>query len=100
MNNKIEFKYGKVMRLPGIDTTTLNSRLQAMGLEIRRVSGIISELYAPNYEALGFPRRREKISEGVFTDASEIQAQGTGKKVSADDLDALFADIDELTKDA
>ena len=34
---------------------------------------------------------------GIFTDNAEIQVEGTGKMVSADELDTLLKDIEKLT---
>ena len=36
---------------------------------------------------------------GVFVEDADIEAKGTGVKVSADDLDVLLADIEKLTRE-
>ena len=41
----------------------------------------------------------EPVHTGVFADDADIEAKGTGVKVSADDLDVLLADIEKLTRE-
>ena len=41
----------------------------------------------------------EPVHTGVFTEDADIEAKGTGVKVSADDLDVLLADIEKLTRE-
>ena len=41
----------------------------------------------------------EPTHTGVFTEYADIEAKGTGVKVSADDLDVLLADIEKLTRE-
>ena len=53
-----------------------------------------SAVYSSSFRTFQKPQ-----TTGVFTEDADIEAKGTGVKVSADDLDVLLADIEKLTRE-
>ena len=68
---------------------------------LRFFAQLLQEIDEKDWISLLYPGITQTQHEqtGAFTEHEDIEAEGTGKMVSADDLDALFAEIDKLTQE-
>ena len=68
-------------------------------LTVAKLPGIdITNVRIPVSEPAQYSLPHE-LKIGVFVEDADIEAKGTGVKVSADDLDVLLADIEKLTRE-